>query len=144
MPAVRQTFVVIDEAWAPVVQPRGGTWLQASWKLSRAFGVANVAVLHRVTDLHSVGASDSEQVALAKGLLADSKTRGSSTPSRRANWRWHRDLLSLSSTEAESPATAPTGCGPVEGRARQAYLVQHRLSNLERTLVQHRWCHGGR
>ena len=41
----------------------------------RAFGVSNVAVLHRVSDLHSVGASDSEQVALAQGLLADSETR---------------------------------------------------------------------
>ena len=50
-------------------------WLQSSWKLSRAFGVSNVAVLHRVSDLRSVGASDSEQVALAQGLLADSETR---------------------------------------------------------------------
>ena len=31
-------------------------WLQSSWKLSRAFGVSNVAVLHRVSDLRSVGA----------------------------------------------------------------------------------------
>ena len=70
-----QTFVVIDEAWALLSNLGVARWLQASWKLSRAFGVANVAILHRVTDLHSVGASDSEQVALAKGLLADSETR---------------------------------------------------------------------
>jgi hypothetical protein len=50
-------------------------WLQASWKFSRALGIANVAVLHGMSDLRAVGASDSEQVGLAEGLLADSETR---------------------------------------------------------------------
>jgi hypothetical protein len=66
-----QTFVVIDEAWALLSNLGVARWLQSSWKLSRAFGVSNVAVLHRVSDLRSVGASDSEQVALAQGLLSD-------------------------------------------------------------------------
>ena len=67
----RTVFVVVDEAWAILSNLGVARWLQSSWKLSRAFGVSNVAVLHRVSDLHSVGASDSEQVALAQGLLAD-------------------------------------------------------------------------
>ena len=65
----QQTFLVVDEAWAILSNLGVARWLQSSWKLSRAFGVANVAVLHRVSDLRSVGASDSEQVALAQGLL---------------------------------------------------------------------------
>ena len=50
-------------------------------------------------DLHSVGASDSEQVALAQGLLADSETRViyAQSPGELAV---ASDLLSLSSTEA--------------------------------------------
>ena len=64
-----QFFLVVDEAWAILSNLGVARWLQSSWKLSRAFGVSNVAVLHRVSDLRSVGASDSEQVALAQGLL---------------------------------------------------------------------------
>ncbi|HXY28297.1 MAG TPA: hypothetical protein VEH82_08445, partial [Acidimicrobiales bacterium] len=68
-------FLVVDEAWAILSNLGVARWLQSSWKLSRALGVSNMAVLHRVSDLRSVGASDSEQVALAQGLLADSETR---------------------------------------------------------------------
>jgi hypothetical protein len=128
-----QTFVVIDEAWALLSNLGVARWLQASWKLSRAFGVSNVAVLHRVTDLHSVGASDSEQVALAKGLLADSETRVvyAQAPGELAA---ASDLLSLSSTEAGLLPQLRRGValwkvGP------GSFLVQHRLSHLERTLV---------
>ena len=38
-------------------------------------GVANLAVVHRISDLGAVGASGSEAVALAQGLLADCSTR---------------------------------------------------------------------
>ena len=128
-----QTFVVIDEAWALLSNLGVARWLQASWKLSRAFGVANVAVLHRVTDLHSVGASDSEQVALAKGLLADSETRViyAQSPGELAV---ASDLLSLSSTEASLLPQLRRGVA-LWKVGQGSYLVQHRLSNLERTLV---------
>jgi hypothetical protein len=128
-----QTFVVIDEAWALLSNLGVARWLQASWKLSRAFGVANVAILHRVTDLHSVGASDSEQVALAKGLLADSETRViyAQAPGELAV---ASDLLSLSSTEADLLPQLRRGVA-LWKVAQASFLVQHRLSNLERALV---------
>jgi Helicase HerA, central domain len=128
-----QTFVVIDEAWALLSNLGVARWLQASWKLSRAFGVSNVAILHRVTDLHSVGASDSEQVALAKGLLADSETRViyAQSPGELAV---ASELLSLSSTEASLLPQLRRGVALWKiGQA--SFLVQHRLSHLERTLV---------
>ena len=56
-------------------QPGRGPAGSSRWKLSRAWGVANIAVLHRLSDLTSAGASGSEQVGLAQGLLADSETR---------------------------------------------------------------------
>ncbi len=63
-------------------------WPQSSWKLSRAFGVSNVAVLHRVSDLRSVGASDSEQVALAQGLLAEACDEYVKATGRRLSIEW--------------------------------------------------------
>jgi hypothetical protein len=128
-----QTFVVIDEAWALLSNLGVARWLQASWKLSRAFGVSNVAILHRVTDLHSVGASDSEQVALAKGLLADSETRViyAQSPGELAV---ASDLLSLSSTEAGLLPQLRRGVA-LWKVGQGSFLVQHRLSDLERTLV---------
>ena len=89
-------------------------WLQSSWKLSRAFGVSNVAVLHRVSDLRSVGASDSEQVALAQGLLSDSETRVVYAQSP-GELEAAAELLSLSPTETDLLPAAPAGHRAVEG-----------------------------
>jgi hypothetical protein len=129
----RQLFLVVDESWAILSNLGVARWLQASWKLSRAFGVSNVAILHRVTDLHSVGASDSEQVALAKGLLADSETRVvyAQSPGELAV---ASDLLSLSSTEAGLLPQLRRGVA-LWKVGQGSFLVQHRLSNLERRLV---------
>jgi hypothetical protein len=129
----RQTFVVIDEAWALLSNLGVARWLQSSWKLSRAFGVSNVAVLHRVTDLHAVGASDSEQVALAKGLLADSETRVvyAQSPGELAV---ASDLLSLSSTETDLLPQLRRGVA-LWKVGRGSFLVQHRMSQMERMLV---------
>ena len=108
-------------------------WLQASWKLSRAWGVANVAVLHRLSDLTSAGASGSEQVGLAQGLLSDSETRViyAQPP---GEVEGARDLLALSSTEADLVPRLQRGVAlwKVGGRS---FLVQHRLSPWERSMV---------
>jgi hypothetical protein len=125
--------VVVDEAWAILANLGVARWLQSSWKLSRAFGVSNIAVLHRLSDLTSAGATGSEQVGLAQGLLADSETRVvyAQPPGEveRAG-----DLLGLSSTEAELVPHLQRGVAlwKVGGRS---FLVQHRLSAVEGALV---------
>jgi type IV secretory pathway VirB4 component len=131
--ANRQVFLVVDESWAILSNLGVARWLQSSWKLSRSFGVSNVAVVHRVTDLHSVGASDSEQVALAKGLLADSETRViyAQSPGELAV---ASDLLSLSSTEASLLPQLRRGVA-LWKVGQGSFLVQHRLSSQERILV---------
>ncbi len=68
-------LIVIDEAWALLANLAIARWLQAGFKLARAFGAANVAVVHRLSDLRAAGAEGSEQQRLAEGLLADSETR---------------------------------------------------------------------
>jgi hypothetical protein len=128
-----QVFLVVDEAWAILSNLGVARWLQSSWKLSRAFGVSNIAVLHRVSDLRSVGASDSEQVALAQGLLADSETRViyAQSPGELAV---ASELLSLSSTEAELLPQLRRGVA-LWKVGQRSFLVQHRLSRMERRLV---------
>ncbi|HEV3369569.1 MAG TPA: hypothetical protein VG074_08390 [Acidimicrobiales bacterium] len=128
-----QVFLVVDEAWAILSNLGVARWLQSSWKLSRAFGVSNVAVLHRVSDLRSVGASDSEQVALAQGLLADSETRViyAQSPGELA---LAAELLSLSATESDVLPQLRRGVA-LWKVGQRSFLVQHRLSPMERLLV---------
>jgi hypothetical protein len=128
-----QVVLVVDEAWAILANLDIARWLQASWKMSRAYGVANVAVLHRLSDLQSVGARDSEQVGLAEGLLSDSETRViyAQPPGEVAR---STELFSLSSTEAELLPQLQRGVAlwKVGGRS---FLVQHVLGSHERRLV---------
>ncbi len=128
-----RVFLVVDEAWAILSNLGVSRWLQSSWKLSRAFGVSNVAVLHRVSDLRSVGASDSEQVALAQGLLADSETRVVYAQSP-GELTAAAELLSLSATETELLPQLRRGIA-LWKVGQRSFLVQHRLSASERLIV---------
>jgi hypothetical protein len=136
------TILVVDEAWAILQNLGVARWLQSSWKLSRAWGVSNMAVLHRVSDLTAAGSSGSEQVSLAQGLLADSETRVvyGQPPGEveRAV-----SLLGLSTTEAELVPHLRRGVAlwKVGGRS---FLVQHRLSEFEASLVDTDAPMGGR
>ena len=128
-----QFFLVVDEAWAILSNLGVARWLQSSWKLSRSFGVSNVAVLHRVSDLRSVGASDSEQVALAQGLLADSETRVVYAQSP-GELEAAAELLSLSGTETDLLPQLRRGIA-LWKVGQRSFLVQHRLSGTERCIV---------
>ena len=49
--------------------------MQSQLKLSRALGIANLLIVHRLSDLDAVGDSGSEARALARGLLGDCSTK---------------------------------------------------------------------
>jgi hypothetical protein len=68
-------LVVYDEAWRLLAQPALLGRMQAHWKLSRAWGLANLMILHRLSDLEAVGDLGSQARGLAQGLLADTATR---------------------------------------------------------------------
>ena len=68
-------IIVYDEAWKVLRVPGVARFLNESWKMARQWGVQNVAVMHRLSDLASVGDAGSEAIELAKGLLSDSQTR---------------------------------------------------------------------
>jgi hypothetical protein len=70
-----QRLVVYDEAWRLLAQPALLARMQAQWKLSRAWGLANLMIVHRLSDLDAVGDTGSQSRGLAQGLLGDTATR---------------------------------------------------------------------
>jgi hypothetical protein len=74
-PGGGQRLVVYDEAWRLLAQPALLARMQAQWKLSRAWGLANLMVVHRLSDLDAVGDTGSQSRGLAQGLLGDTATR---------------------------------------------------------------------
>lgn len=126
-------IVVVDEAWAVLSDLAIARWLRASAKLSRAHGVATIVVVHRLSDLTAAGDQGSEQVRLARGLLADVETRvvyGQPPSEIEAA----RDLLGLSETEAELLPRLPRGVALWKVGTR-TLLVEHRLGPAERAIV---------
>ena len=70
-----QRLVVYDEAWRLMKLAALLARMQSQWKLSRHWGIANLMVIHRLSDLDAVGESNSSARNLALGLLADTSTR---------------------------------------------------------------------
>jgi hypothetical protein len=66
---------VLDEAWSLLSSERTTRYLQACWKLSRAYGVANIAIVHRLSDLRAQADDGTAASKLSMGLLADTQTR---------------------------------------------------------------------
>src|SRR6266536_1947954 len=93
-------IVVLDEAWVVLRHLAIARWLRESWKLARQYGVQNIAVMHRLSDLTAAGDAGSEQVQLAKGLLEDSETRVIYRQSP-GEVEQARELLGLTQTECD-------------------------------------------
>ena len=68
-------WMIYDEAWRLLRQPALLARMQSQWKLSRALGIANLMIIHRLSDLDAVGDDNSQARNLAKGLLADCSTK---------------------------------------------------------------------
>ena len=129
----RPTVLVVDEAWAVLDDLAVARFLQSSWKLARAHGVANVAVVHRVSDLASAGSAGSVAAKVAEGLLSDSETLVcyGQAPAEAA---LAGEALGLTAREAALLTRLRRGVAlwRVAGRS---YLVEHRLAPGEEALV---------
>jgi hypothetical protein len=133
-PGAGHRILVVDEAWAILRSLGVARWLAASWKLARAHGVQCIAVTHRLSDLTAAGDAGSEQVQLARGLLADSETRviHSLRPEEIAATR---ALLGLTDAEAQVIASLPRGCSLWKAGQHSA-VVEHRFSDAERWIIE--------
>jgi hypothetical protein len=126
-------LVVLDEAWAVLSHLATARWLQATFKLSRSFGVANIAVLHRLSDLSAAGPEGSEQQRLSEGLLADAETRvlfgQAPAEADRAG-----ALLGLTRTEQALLSQLPRGVA-LWRVGQSSFLVEHQLGPEELALA---------
>jgi len=70
-----QRLQVLDEAWALLGNRHTATYLQSCFKLGRTYGVANLCITHRASDLTAQADDGSATSKIAAGLLADSATK---------------------------------------------------------------------
>jgi type IV secretory pathway VirB4 component len=126
-------LVVVDEAWAILQDLATARWLQAVFKLSRSLGVANLVVVHRLSDLRAAGSDGSAQQKLAEGLLADSETRIVFRQSP-AEARTTADLLGLNDTEGEVVRHLPRGVA-LWRVGSSSHVVEHALGAHEWALI---------
>ncbi|CED91286.1 ATP-binding protein [Actinomyces succiniciruminis] len=70
-----QRYMIYEEAHRLMPLPGLLDRMRDQFKLTRAWGTANVIVIHRLSDLDAVGAAGSRERAVAEGLLADTSTR---------------------------------------------------------------------
>jgi type IV secretory pathway VirB4 component len=126
-------WVIYDEAWRLLRQVALVRRMQSQWKLSRALGIANLLVLHRLSDLDAVGHHGSEARALAEGLLADCSTR--------IVYRQESDQLAATATalgltkpERDLLPLLPRGTG-LWKLPRRTHVVHHALHEAEVAVV---------
>src|SRR6266702_6023106 len=127
-------IVVLDEAWVVLRHLAIARWLRESWKLARQYGVQNIAVMHRLSDLTAAGDAGSEQVQLAKGLLEGSETRVIYRQSP-GEVEQARELLGLTQTECDQIPSLERG-EALWRVGRRSFIVQHRIDQvIEREIV---------
>jgi type IV secretory pathway VirB4 component len=124
-----QRIQVIDEAWALLSNPASVRHLQASWKLCRDYGVANLAVAHRIADLRAQADDGTALAKIAAGLLGDTETRilFHQAPDQVAETK---ALLDLTAVEADLLPRLTRGRA-LWKRPRASTLVQHVVAPSE-------------
>lgn len=132
-PGAGARWLVLDEAWRLLSHLGTARWLRASLKLARQYGVANVLVLHRLSDLLAAGDAGSEQVALAQGLLSDTETRIIYAQPD-GELAATADLLGLNDTERATVGALPRGVA-LWNVGRTSHVVAHHLGATEAAVV---------
>ncbi|MFH5824728.1 ATP-binding protein [Georgenia sp. AZ-5] len=133
-PGGGQRWVVYDEAWRLMQHPALLRRMDAHWRLARHYGIANLLVFHKLSDLDNVGDHGSANRALAQSLLANAETR--------IIYRQETDqlgptaaALGLNRTEASLLPTLGVGQGLWRIRDR-SFLAQHQLHPDEARLYE--------
>ncbi|MFO6453381.1 MULTISPECIES: VirB4 family type IV secretion system protein [unclassified Aeromicrobium] len=127
-----QRWVIYDEAWRLMAHPALLRRMDAHWRLARHYGIANMLIFHKLSDLDNVGDQGSAMRALASSLLANAETR--------IVYRQESDqlgsaaaALGLTGTEQALLPTLGTGQGLWRIKHR-SFVVQHQLHPAELAL----------
>lgn len=126
-----------EEGWRLTSNTGAAEWLLENWKLCRGWGVQNIIVTHRVSDLGASGEEGSREARIAEGLLADTDTLVIYRQSPE-QIPILRSRVGLGATEAELTTTLRPGEALwIVGR--RSFLVYHDVSSLEREIVYTDW-----
>jgi hypothetical protein len=131
-PSAGARWIIYDEAWRLIRQPALLARMQAEWKLSRGYGIANLLIIHRLSDLDAVGDATSGTRATANGLLADCATKVIYQQEPGETSGTARRLGLTSTEEAQLP-----DLGQGEGLwhvGRRAFIVRHLATENELAL----------
>ncbi len=129
----RNRVIVVDEAWRVLSNLACAEWLQDSFKHSRSYGVQNIVVMHRISDLQSAGDEGSRVARLAQGLLADAETKVIYAQDK-AELETAERLLGLTDTERDELPNLGRGLALwIIGD--RSFLVRHVLSEHELAIV---------
>jgi type IV secretory pathway VirB4 component len=127
-----QRWVVYDEAWRLMSHPALLKRMDAHWRLARHYGIANMLIFHKLTDLDNVGDQGSAMRSLATSLLANAETR--------IVYRQESDqlgptakALGLTGTEQKLLPTLGVGQGLWRIKER-SFVCQHQLHPAELAL----------
>lgn len=131
-----QRWVVYDEAWRLMSHPPLLKRMDEHWRLARHFGIANMLIFHKVSDLDNVGDAGSANRALATSLLSNAETR--------VIYRQEADQLgptaaALGLTGTERALLPGLGIGQGLWHIRdRAFVVQHQMAPIEAELFDSR------
>ncbi|MBX3312350.1 MAG: ATP-binding protein [Microbacteriaceae bacterium] len=120
-----QRWVVYDEAWRLMSHPALLKRMDAHWRLARHYGIANLLIFHKLTDLDNVGDQGSAMRSLANSLLANAESR--------IIYRQESDQIgttgqTLGLTGTEQKLLPSLGTGQGLWRIKESsYVVQHQL-----------------
>lgn len=131
-PAGGQRWVVYDEARRVMAHPALLRRMDDHWRLARHYGIANLLIFHKLSDLDNIADAGTADRALAASLLANAETR--------IVYRQESDqlgdtaaMLGLSRTEQQLLPTLGVGQGLWRIRDR-SHAVQHQLHPDEHAL----------
>lgn len=126
-------LVIYEEGHRLMSLPGYLSHMRDDFKLARAWGISNLLVMHRLSDLDAVGPAGSKERAEAEGLLADSSTR--------IVYRQEPDQIDVTRATLRMSGVAgkvverlTTGAG-LWMVGRRSYLVEHQRTSWEAGLT---------
>jgi hypothetical protein len=128
-PNAGRRILVYDEGWRMLRDELMLLRMSEQWKLARQYGLCNLLVMHRITDLDMVGDEGSAARALAQGLLTDAEIR--------VVYRQEadvleatKDALGLTDREISEVSSLPRGMG-LWKIGKRPFLVSNILTEQE-------------
>ncbi|WP_019482642.1 ATP-binding protein [Arthrobacter sp. TB 23] len=124
-----QRWVIYDEAWRLMSHPALLRRMDAHWRLARHYGIANMLIFHKLSDLDNVGDAGSAMRSLASSLLANAETR---IVYRQEPDQLGPTAIALGLTGTEQKLLPSLGVGQGLWRIKdRAFVTQHQLHPAE-------------